>query len=87
MSEDQISGRLSKIQGQVEGIRRMRVDGRPCTEILDQITAARAALAATAILVLEEHLRAGVGGASSRAPSGDGEREVLDVVRRIVRSS
>ena len=52
----QIEARLRLIEGQVRGIRRMYGDGRPCLEILDQLSAARAALGATAHLVLEDHV-------------------------------
>jgi DNA-binding FrmR family transcriptional regulator len=51
-----IEARLSRIEGQVRGIRRMYEDGRPCLEILDQLSAARAALGATALLVIEDHV-------------------------------
>lgn len=34
----------------------MYQDGRPCLEILDQLSAARAELGATAHLVLEDHV-------------------------------
>ena len=35
--------RLRRIEGQVAGIRKMQEDGRYCIDVLDQISAARAA--------------------------------------------
>ncbi len=50
-----IEARLRRIGGQVRGIRRYE-EGRPCLEVLDQISAARAALGAVALLVIEDHV-------------------------------
>jgi DNA-binding FrmR family transcriptional regulator len=53
----EIGARLGRVEGQVRGIRRMYEDGRACLEILDQLSAARAALGGVAMLVLEDHVR------------------------------
>ena len=52
----EIEARLRRAEGQVRGIRRMYEEGRSCLEILDQISAARAALGATALLGIEDHV-------------------------------
>ena len=49
--------RLAKIAGQVSGIQKM-VDGeRPCSDILQQIVAVRAALDQLGVVFLSEHLQ------------------------------
>lgn len=46
--EQAIKDRLSRIEGQVRGIRKMIEDKRACDEILTQVLAARTALERTA---------------------------------------
>lgn len=49
--------RLSRIEGQVRGIKGMIERDSYCDDVLNQITAARAALNAVGVLVLENHMR------------------------------
>ena len=48
--------RLSRIEGQVRGLRNMLEDGRCCEDVLTQLLAARSGLESASILVLEKHL-------------------------------
>ena len=50
------SRRMSRIVGQVAGIKSMVEEERYCVDILDQIAAARAALSQVAMIVLRGHL-------------------------------
>ena len=52
-----IRARVNRISGQVYGIGKMVDDERYCLEILDQISAARAALDALGVELLTNHLR------------------------------
>lgn len=49
--------RLRRIEGQVRGLQRMVADERPCPDVLLQIAAVRAALAAVGQRLLERHAR------------------------------
>jgi DNA-binding FrmR family transcriptional regulator len=49
--------RLSRIAGQVTGIQKMIEGERPCSDILQQIVAVRAALDQLGIAFLSEHLQ------------------------------
>ncbi len=49
--------RLSRIKGQVEGIERMIQDRRYCPEIVHQIKAARSALKALEVSIIEGHMK------------------------------
>jgi len=49
--------RLSRIEGQARGIRRMIAEDAYCDDVLAQISAARAALGKAALLVLEHHMK------------------------------
>lgn len=54
VARDQILQRLKSIEGQARGIQRMVEDRRSCQEIMDQITAMRAASHALSVQLLEE---------------------------------
>jgi DNA-binding FrmR family transcriptional regulator len=50
--------RLSRIEGQVRGMRQMIEEDRHCGEILQQSAAIRAALREVALLCIQDHLEA-----------------------------
>lgn len=53
--KDSVSNRLSRVEGQVKGIKRMYEDEKcDCISLITQIQAARAALGKTAELILVE---------------------------------
>ncbi len=74
--------RLSKIAGQVEGIRRMVEQERYCVDILLQIAAVRAALSRVGKLVLGAHVETCV---SEAIRSGDEaeRREKIDELMEV----
>jgi len=49
--------RLSRIEGQVKGVKRMIDDGEYCIDIITQIQAARSALQSVGRIILEKHLK------------------------------
>lgn len=49
--------RLSRIEGQVRGVRRMVEDGRPCADVLPQLRSIIHALCRVQDLTLHQHLR------------------------------
>lgn len=51
-----IQVRLSRVMGQIGGIKKMIDEGRYCTEILIQISACERALGAVSDILLKEHL-------------------------------
>ncbi len=56
-SKDQLINRLSRIEGQVRGVRRMVEEDRYCIDVLTQIGAIQAALDKTALGLLDGHTR------------------------------
>jgi DNA-binding FrmR family transcriptional regulator len=77
--------RLTRIEGQVRGIARMVEDDRYCVDVITQMAAARAALDAVALHLLENHLR---GCVQSAVRSGRGEPaigEVMQLMRKVSR--
>ena len=60
MNEDEagkaLSTRLRRIEGQVQGLRRMIENGRDCEEVLTQIMAVRSSLDQVGLLLMERHI-------------------------------
>ena len=78
--------RLERIEGQTSGIKRMYEGGRYCIDVLDQISAARAALQSAALLILEDHVNGCVTEAVHGGKGSEKATELLDAVRRFARS-
>lgn len=55
-TKDDLLKRLSRVRGQVDGIRRMVDEERYCTDIMQQIAAARSALRSAEKELLASHL-------------------------------
>ena len=49
--------RLGRVEGQVRGVARMVDDGRYCIDVLQQISAAQAALDQVALVLVDQHVR------------------------------
>jgi CsoR family transcriptional regulator, copper-sensing transcriptional repressor len=52
-----LDARLARIEGQVRGLRRLIAEDAYCDDVLAQISAARAALGKTSLVVLEHHMK------------------------------
>ena len=83
--EEQLN-RLSKIEGQLRGVRRMIEDRRYCSDIISQIKAINAALKQVRMGVLEKHIHHCVAESlNSRKPELFEEKvtEIIDVLGRM----
>ena len=83
--EEQLN-RLSKIEGQLRGVRRMIEDRRYCIDIIYQIKAINAALKQVRMGVLEKHIHHCVAESlNSRKPELFEEKvtEIIDVLGRM----
>ena len=78
-----LQSRLSKIVGQVNGVKKMIDENRYCKDILVQLSACEKALQSVAFMVLEEHLETCV---SEKIVAGDKEiiAETIDVFKKMV---
>ncbi|NLD44755.1 MAG: metal-sensitive transcriptional regulator [Chloroflexi bacterium] len=54
--QDEILGRLRRVEGQIRGIQRMIADHRDCEAIVTQILAARAALDRASLIIVSRHI-------------------------------
>ena len=53
--KQQIEARLSRIEGQVRGLRKMIDEDRYCIDVLTQVSAVQSALESVALLLLRDH--------------------------------
>lgn len=78
--------RLRRIEGQVRGIARMVEDDKYCVDILDQVTAATAALDKVGVGLLGNHVRGCVRDAVT-TPTGDEKvEELIGVISRFLKT-
>ncbi len=68
-----LSARLSKIEGQIRGIKNMVDSDAYCTDILTQVSAARSALESLSMEILKNHINCCV-----KRDLKDGKDEVID---------
>ena len=85
-TKGRVRGRLRRIEGQVRGLQRMLDEDRYCIDVLDQISAARRGLEAAAQVVLEDHVTGCVRDALNGGDAEEKTAELLEAVRRYVRS-
>jgi DNA-binding FrmR family transcriptional regulator len=81
-----ILSRLRKANGQLAGITSMYENGRYCIDILDQLAAARAAIDAVGLILLQDHINACVRDAIDRDDTDEKVTELVTTVRRFLRS-
>jgi DNA-binding FrmR family transcriptional regulator len=76
--------RLSRIEGQVRGIKQMLLDDKYCVDILTQTSAISSALNSFAKEILETHIRSCV---AEGMRNGDGEKieELIKTIERFIK--
>jgi len=85
--KDQLIKRLRRIEGQVRGIEKMVDEDRYCIDVLQQMSAVKAALDKVALGMLDDHVQH-----CMIAAAGDAQRrtemtsELMGAVSRLVRS-
>lgn len=77
--------RLNRIAGQVDGIKKMIEGNRYCLDIISQISAARAALKAVELNILERHLNVCM--AKAMENDGDKTQKIQEIVKLFKRGN
>jgi len=77
--------RLSRMEGQVRGLRQMVEDDRYCLDIVQQINALSSAAREVALIVLEDHLRGCVDSAIKQDKGEAAIKEMITVLRKALR--
>ncbi len=78
-----LQNRLSRVVGQVNGIKKMIDENRYCKDILVQLSACEKALQSVAFIILKEHLETCV---SEKIVAGDKDiiAETIDVFKKMI---
>ncbi len=79
---DSIIKRLRRIEGQVRGLQRMVAEGRPCDEVLTQMTATKKAMESAANVILKEFLTLCAADVAEGDPTSP--EEIASVLRKFV---
>ena len=80
------TARLSRIEGQIRGVKRMVGDGEYCIDIITQIQAARSALQSVSKIILEKHLKhcvADAFNADDQTVIDEKLEEIMSVIKRM----
>ena len=83
--KQQIEARLSRIEGQIRGLRKMVDEDRYCIDVLTQVSAVQSALESVALLLLRDHTEHCVAEAIRSGDGGDKVRELSEAVERLVK--
>lgn len=80
----QVIDRLSRIEGQVRGIRKMVEEERECQEILKQLAATNGAMRSLSIVIVENFLEhCLIGNASGDLSPDEMKQQLLEVFSRV----
>jgi len=83
--KEQVQVRFKRIEGQVRGLQKMVDDDRYCIDVLTQVSAAKAALDAVALLLLQDHTEHCVVDAIQAGDGTQKIRELNEAVERLVK--
>jgi len=81
----QVQGRLKRIEGQIRGLEKMVDEDRYCIDVLTQVGAAKAALDAVALVLLQDHTEYCVVEAIRGGDGSQKVRELNEAVERLIR--
>ena len=83
--KSKLLNRLARVEGQIRGVARMVEDDRYCIDILTQISAINSSMQSIGLLLLEDHIRGCVVGASEDERE-DRLTELNQAIARFTRS-
>jgi DNA-binding FrmR family transcriptional regulator len=80
-----ITDRLKKIEGQVRGVRKMIDEGRYCLDEIQQANAIVAAMREVELLIISDHLEAGMEFAVDSKDKDAAVKDMMTVLRSALR--
>jgi CsoR family transcriptional regulator, copper-sensing transcriptional repressor len=80
-----ITDRLKKIEGQVRGVRKMVDEGRYCLDEVQQANAIVAAMREVELLIISDHLEAGMAFAVESKDKDAAVKDMMAVLRSAIR--
>ena len=81
-NKEKILQSLRRIEGQVRGIHKMVEEERYCADVLNQVAAARMALAQVGLTILEDHTK---GCVSEAIKEENKKEEIIDELMEIIK--
>ncbi len=81
----QVGARLRRIEGQIRGVEKTVAEDRYCIDVVTQVGAAKAALDAVALLLLQDHTEHCVVEAIQAGDGSQKVRELNEAVERLVK--
>ena len=84
--KDKLQARLRRVEGQIRGLQRLIDQDVYCIDVLTQISAAKSALQAVAVGLLEDHLAHCVVDAARAGDPTAKVKEASDAIARLVKS-
>ena len=86
-NKDRLLNRLSRVEGQVRGIRKMVEDDRYCIDILTQLQAVRAALGRVETEILKDHLGHCIEGAIVSGDPNEQRKKAAELIELLERAA
>ena len=86
-NKDRLLNRLSRVEGQVRGIRKMVEDDRYCIDILTQLQAVRAALGRVETEILKDHLGHCIEGAIVSGDKAEQRQKSAELIQLLERAT
>lgn len=80
-----VEARLKRIEGQIRGVEKMVEEDRYCIDVLTQVGAAKAALDAVALMLLQDHTEHCVVEAIQAGDGSTKVRELNEAVERLIK--
>jgi len=80
-THEETLNRLSRIAGQVQGVRRMVEEQKYCIDIVTQIQAARSALRSVELQILRKHMQHCVSDAFASGSQKDADEKMEELLR------
>ncbi|MDU4697154.1 MULTISPECIES: metal-sensitive transcriptional regulator [Paenibacillus] len=81
---EEVKRRLKRIEGQVRGVLRMMDEGKPCKEVVSQLSAVRSAADKAMAQIVADNLQQCI--LEEQAKGGDTEHLVKEAVELLVKS-
>ena len=79
-----LAGRLNRIAGQINGVKRMIEDDRYCEDVLTQLSAVNSAVESVSVYIMEQHMK-GCIVRDIKSGKDEAADEILTLFKRFMR--
>jgi len=82
--QEDVAKRLSRAEGHLRGVSRMWQEGKPCPEVLLQVSAVQAALRQVSRIIVEEHMESCLAEAAGKGSYDRALAELKDALKQLL---